>query len=94
MADEGTISWGDTASILAPAYDAFAVTPGTPYTTGATSNKVARALYVGTAGNIILTTERGNIATFLNVTTSFILPVRHTGVISTSTTASGLVALY
>jgi len=94
MADEPQISWSDKASLMGPAYDAFAVTPGTPFANGLNGNVIVRSLYIGTAGNVILTTERGNIATFPNVTTSFVLPIRCRGVISTGTTASGIVALY
>jgi len=96
MADEATIRWSEKSSVLAPAYDAFAVTPSDSvnYTTSSSSNAIARALYIGTAGNVVLVTERGNVATFANLTTSFILPVCHKRVNSTNTTASGLVALY
>jgi len=94
MADEAQVDWSEKASVLGPAYDAFSITPGTPFANGANGNLVVRALYIGTAGNVVLTTDRGNIATFLNLTTGQILQVRCRGVISTSTTASGIVGMY
>lgn len=73
-----------------PAEDASAVTPSdsTNLTTA------ARALYVGTAGNIVLVTVGGNVITFANVQSGTILPVRTTRVNATNTTATNIVALY
>lgn len=72
-----------------PAYRAAAVTLHdtnelTPY---------ARALYVGTTGNIALVTAGGDPVTFTAVPVG-ILPVRCKIVKSTGTTASNIVALY
>jgi len=88
MADNYTFQ--EQGSVLAPANDAFAVTPSdtTEFT------QFARALYIGTAGSLVLLTRRGNIATFVNVTTAQVLPVQTRRVNSTGTTASGIVGLY
>lgn len=55
--------------------------------------EVARALYVGGAGNVALVTPEGTTATFSNVNAGTILPVRVVRVNSTSTTATSIVAL-
>jgi len=96
MADEIQVAWSDQSSVLAPAYDSFAVTPSdsVDFVNSATTNGIARSLYIGTAGNVVLKTERGNISTFLNVTTSFVIPQKCRRVNSTGTTAAGIVALY
>jgi hypothetical protein len=73
-----------------PAEDASAVTPSD--STNLTN--AARALYVGTAGNIALVTVGGNVITFVNVQSGTILPVRTTRVNATNTTATNIVALY
>ena len=73
-----------------PAEDASAVT--TSDSTNLTNT--ARALYVGTAGNIALVTVGGNVITFTNVQSGTILPVRTTRVNATNTTATNIVALY
>lgn len=74
----------------APAGGAVAVTPDN-------SNDLAipaRALYVGTGGNINLDTAQGDTVVFTSVPSGSILPVRAKRVRATSTTASNIVALY
>lgn len=73
-----------------PAEDASAVTPSD--STNLTS--AARALYIGTAGNVTLVTIGGSVITFSNVQSGSILPVRTTRVNATNTTATNIVALY
>lgn len=73
-----------------PAEDASAVTPSD--STNLTNP--ARALYIGTAGNVTLVTIGGSVITFSNVQSGSVLPVRTTRVNSTSTTATNIVALY
>lgn len=73
-----------------PAEDASAVTPSD--STDLTNP--ARALYIGTAGNVTLVTIGGSVITFSNVQSGSVLPVRTTRVNSTSTTATNIVALY
>lgn len=51
-----------------------------------------RAIYVGTGGNVTLTTTRGQSVQFTNVPSGSILPVRCTHV--TAASASGIVGLY
>lgn len=96
MADEVAIRFAEKDSIMAPGQDAFAVTPSdtVSFSLGTNSNIVARALYIGTAGNLVALTERGNLATFFNLTTATILPLMCKRVNATNTTASGIVALY
>lgn len=72
-----------------PAHYAATVTPDD-------SNDLAtgcRALYVGTTGNIKLTTAGGNTVTFSSVPVG-VLPVRCVRVFSTNTTASNIIALW
>ena len=73
-----------------PANDAAAVTPSdsTPLT------KSARALYVGTGGNLNLVTTDGQTALFKNLPSGSILPVRTSYVLATGTTATDVVALW
>lgn len=68
-----------------PAVGAFTISAGASALAHTT-----RAIYVGTAGNITVTTEKGESVQFTNV--SGILPIRVTHV--TAATASGIVGLY
>lgn len=78
---------------LAPAGYAWAVTPSD----SVNFTMEARALYVGTGGNVVLVAYDQNgqkaAVTFSNVPDGTILPVRASRVNSTSTTASNIVAL-
>lgn len=77
-------------SLSDPAQDGFAVVPADSDFTG---NRQARALYIGTTGNIHVTTVTGVELTFNNVPVGF-LPVSVKRVWSTGTTASNIVALW
>ena len=77
-------------SIEAPAFRAAAVTPNDSADLAATS----RALYVGGAGNVRVTTAGGDTVTFTGVPAGAILPVRVRRVFSTSTTATTILALW
>lgn len=81
-----------TKSFLSdPAVSAFAVTKSdtVDFAAGA-----ANALYVGTAGDVVVVLIDGGAAiTFTNVQNGSILPVRCRRVNSTNTTASNIVAL-
>jgi hypothetical protein len=69
---------------------AYAVTPND----SAALPQLARALYVGGAGNVALVPNRGGTAvTFLNVPSGTILPVQAFRVMATSTTATSILAL-
>jgi hypothetical protein len=57
--------------------------------------KMARALYVGTGGNIVVVLADGTTTlTFVAVPTGSILPIVCSRVNSTNTTASDIIALY
>lgn len=73
----------------APAYDTFSITPSD------TDNfaSMARAIYVGVAGNITLVTSKGTVQEFIAVPQGTILPVVCVRVNDTSTDASSLVGL-
>ncbi|MFO0906787.1 MAG: hypothetical protein U0835_00205 [Isosphaeraceae bacterium] len=73
-----------------PANDAAAVTPSdsTPLA------NFARSLYIGTGGNVNLTTTNGQTALFKNLPSGSILPVRTSYVLATNTTAQDIVALW
>lgn len=58
-----------------------------------TDSRVARALWVGTGGNVSLVATNGQTVVFSNVPTGSILPVWHTRV-NTATTAADMVALF
>jgi hypothetical protein len=51
-------------------------------------------LYIGTGGDVVVTSENGNTVTFAAVPTGTVLPVRANLVQSTGTTADSIVALY
>lgn len=70
------------------ARDAVAVTAS-----DATIIPVTRGLYIGTGGTIKVRMASGNSVTFTNVSAG-IFPVQVDMVYSTSTTASGIFALY
>ena len=73
-----------------PSGKAYAVTPNdsTDLTT------VTRGIYVGTGGNLrVNMADNGNTVTFPNVQDGTLLPIRVSRVLSTSTTASDIVAL-
>lgn len=74
-----------------PATNAAAVTPadGTDLPDG-----IARALYIGGAGDVSLVTNGGSTVTFVALVAGTILPVLVKRVRSTGTTATDLVALY
>lgn len=67
-----------------PGYDAFAITPSaTPLT------RVARALFIGVAGNVTVKTIMGTSVTFIGVQAGTILPIQVNVV---NTTANGTTA--
>ena len=53
-----------------------------------------RAIYVGGAGNVKVTTIGGDTVTFSGALAGTIIPVRVTRVFSTDTTATNLLGLY
>ena len=77
-----------SANATVSAHGAVAITPS-----DSTSFPTTRALYVGATGNIRVLTADGQDVTFLNVPGG-IFPMQVEKVFSTSTTATGLFALY
>lgn len=73
-----------------PGEDAGAVTPSD----SVNLTRTARALYIGTGGNVVVITASGTVVTFANVQTGTVLPVRASRVNATNTTASNIVAIY
>lgn len=78
-----------SSGLESPAYHAAEVTPSD--TTDLTTD--ARALYVGTGGDIRVLTSGGSTVTFRNVPAG-ILPVRVQRVFVVGTTATDLVAVW
>jgi hypothetical protein len=78
------------SGLSSPGQHAAAVTPD-DNTDLATS---ARALWVGTGGNVALVTVGGETVTITSVPSGSILPVRCSRVKATGTTATGIVALW
>lgn len=78
------------ANIMAtePAYDAASVT-----TSDTTRLGGVRALYIGGAGDVKITTEGGTDVTFTGIAAGSILPIRATRVYATGTTATDIIAL-
>lgn len=52
------------------------------------------SLYIGTGGDVALTTELGTNLTFVNVPDGTFLPVVAKAVLSTNTTASNIIVMY
>jgi hypothetical protein len=73
-----------------PADNAAAVTPND----SVDLTNVARALYIGTGGDVKITTAGGDTVTLNDVQGGSILPIRTKRVFSTGTTASNMVAIY
>lgn len=78
-----------TADATVSAFDAKAVTLSDSALLPRT-----RALYVGTGGNLKVTTAYGTDVTFANAPSGSILPLQVTKVWSTGTTAANVLALY
>ena len=73
-----------------PAERAFAITPND----SADLSVFPRAIYVGGAGNVKVTTLGGDTVTLNGAVAGSILPVRVVRVFSTGTTATNLIGLY
>lgn len=81
---------GFVEGLTSPADNATAVTPSD--STDLAFN--SRALYVGGAGNLVVTMAGGGDVTFTAVPAGSILPIRVSRVKSTNTTATSIVNLY
>jgi hypothetical protein len=75
----------------APAMEAVAITPSN---SDDLPNGVARALYIGGGGIVVLDTYTQTSLTFAGLQSGTILPVNVKRVRSTGTTATSLIALY
>lgn len=73
-----------------PAKNAAAVTPSND--NDLTTD--ARALYVGTSGNVRIITTGGDTVTFTGVIGGSIIPIRTARVTATGTTASNILAIW
>ena len=78
------------AGLESPAERAFAITPND----SADLSVFPRAIYVGGAGNIKVTTMGGDTVTFSGCLAGTVLPVRVARVFSTDTTATLLLGIY
>lgn len=80
-------------TVNGPAREAEAVTPSDA--TNYSGNRVARAFYVGTTGNVVVIPAGQTAAvTFTAVPAGAIIPIWHTRINSTNTTASNIVAMF
>jgi hypothetical protein len=78
------------SGLESPAERAFAITGND----SADLTVTPRAIYVGGAGNVKVTTIGGDTVTFSGALAGTIIPVRVTRVFSTGTTATNLLGLY
>ena len=78
-----------SSGLESPGYDAASVVPSDSTDLTITS----RAIYVGTSGDLRVTTASGSIVTFSNVPEG-ILPMRVSRVHASGTTATGIVAIW
>lgn len=74
-------------------YSARTATAVTPHNS-TNFGGIARALYIGGAGNAVVVLENDSAITFSNLSAGSILPVRCKRVNSTDTTATSIVALF
>ena len=72
-----------------PAIDAFAIVPAD----GVDLPSLARAIYIGSAGDMTITTAAGSSVTFVGLAAGTVLPVHTRQVPATGTTAANLIAL-
>lgn len=78
------------AGLESPASRGAAITPDD----AADLPTVARFLYLGTGGTVVLDTVGGDTLTFANVPDGGMLPVRTRRVRATGTTATGILGLW
>jgi hypothetical protein len=78
------------SALDSPGKHAFAITPNDAADLAAAT----RAIYVGTSGDLAVIMVGGETVTFPAVQGGTMLPIRATRVLSTGTTASGLVGVW
>lgn len=80
-----------TEGLTAPGDNLLAITPSD----STDLTQVSRAIYVGGAGNLVVTPAAGGSnVTFIAVPAGTVLPIRVSRVLSTSTTATSLINIY
>ena len=79
---------------MEPASNWVSVTPSDTNVLAKVEGRYPRSLYIGGAGDVVLTGQDGNDATFVGVPAGGILDVMPKLVKSTSTTATSILALY
>lgn len=79
----------NASALDSPAAHAASVTPNDSTDLAASS----RALYIGTSGDVKVTTVGGNDVTFANVPVG-VLPIRVKRVHATGTSATGIIAIW
>ena len=79
-----------SAGLSSPADYQFAVTPND----SADLPNVPRGLYVGGAGDIAMHDKDGTAATWAGLPAGSIIPFRPRRILSTGTTATGIIAIY
>ena len=70
-----------------------AINGGSGSTGNQTLSDSHTALYVGVGGDAVLTLQSGSDATFKNLASGQILPVKFSGIKATNTTATNMLAL-
>jgi len=74
----------------APARGAFTITPSDSIDL----DPPIRAVYIGGSGDVAVETWERETVTFTNLLYSYVLPIRCRKVLSSGTTATGLVGMY
>lgn len=86
-----TFAYTNKLALQNPDYDGYAVTPSDSVDLG---NGPTKAIYVTVGGNISVNLAGGGTAVLTTVVAGQILPIAVTRILATSTTATGIVALY
>ena len=76
-------------SLSGPAAHGFAVTPSD----SALLAETTRALYVGSAGNLVVVMASGSTITFTAIPSGTVLPVRVSKIMATGTSATDILGL-
>lgn len=82
------------SSITEPAKRWLAVTPSDVNHLAQVNKRYPRALFIGNTGDVAVEDDSGNSEVFENVADGTILDVQPIRVLSTGTTATGIIALY
>ena len=77
------------ANVTMPGIDGFAVTPSDTVNFAI----MARSLFIGGAGNVVLITAHGTTLTFNNIAAGTVLPMMAQRVNATNTTATTIVGI-